>query len=298
MDWGRVITAMVTPFKADLTVDLDMAKRLALHLIHNGSDSVVVFGTTGESPTLSEDEKIALLEAVVEAIGTGRVIAGTGTNSTSASIRMSKRAAASGAGTIMLVCPYYNKPGQEGLYRHFRAIAEEAGLPVILYNIPGRTGVNLLPETVARLALVPNVVAIKEASGVMDQVSAIKSATPRGFMVYSGDDSLTLPVMALGGHGVVSVASHVAGPQIRKMVDSFATGDVESATALHLSLFPLFKALFLSTNPVPVKKALGIIGLDCGPTRPPLEDLPAAHEQTLRSSLGGLGITGPRTPVE
>ncbi|NPV69568.1 MAG: 4-hydroxy-tetrahydrodipicolinate synthase [Firmicutes bacterium] len=292
MDMGRVVTAMVTPFKDDLTLDLDAAKTLARHLVASGSDSIVIFGTTGEAPALTEDEKIALLEAVVEAVGTGRVIAGTGSNSTQGSIRLSRRAVKSGAGAIMLVCPYYNKPGQEGMYRHFRAIVDEAGVPAILYNIPGRTGVNLLPETVARLAQVPDIVAIKEASGSLDQVSAIRSLTPREFRIYSGDDSLTLPILAVGGHGVVSVASHVTGPRIRRMIDAFVCGDVVAARDQHLSLLPLFKGLFVATNPIPVKKALNVLGFRCGPCRPPLEELSPEQERGLQQVLERVGVDG------
>ena len=216
MKLGSVLTAMVTPFKPDGSLDLEQAARLAAHLVEIGNDGVVVAGTTGESPTLTDKEKLDLFRAVVDAIG-GRatVIAGTGDYNTEHSIHLTKEAEKLGVDGIMAVVPYYNKPPQEGLYRHFRAIAESTSLPVMLYNVPGRTSSNLLPETVERLAEIDNIVAIKEASGNMDQVSEIRRRTPAEFMIYAGDDSLTLPILALGGTGVVSVAGHLVGRRIR-----------------------------------------------------------------------------------
>jgi 4-hydroxy-tetrahydrodipicolinate synthase len=290
-DFGQVITAMVTPFKDDYTVDYACARKLARHLIENGSDGLVVAGTTGESPTLSKDEKIELFKSVVEEVGgRGVVIAGTGSNSTRDSISLTQAAQKAGVDAVMLVTPYYNKPSQEGLYRHFKAIAENTDLPVMLYNVPGRTSVNILPETVARLAELKNVVAVKEAAGSMDQVSDLKKVLPEDFAVYSGDDSLTLPIMSLGGKGVVSVASHLVGKRIQEMINAFVSGNVKLAREIHLELFPVFKAMFITTNPVPVKTALNMAGWQVGPTRLPLAEATDNEKQKLKNILISAGI--------
>lgn len=285
MNFGRVIPALVTPFRPDGAVDPGRAGELAARLVDEGCDGVLVGGTTAESPTLTTDEKLALIESVVEAVGRRAFVwAGTGTNDTAASIAFSKRAVAAGARGVMLVAPYYNKPPQEGLYLHFRSIAEAVGCPVMIYNVPGRTSVNVAPETVARLAELPNVVAVKEASGNLDQVSAIRRLAPH-LTVYSGDDSLTLPILALGGRGVVSVVAHVAAPAIVEMVNAFERGDVRRAEEVHRRLFPLFKALFVTTNPIPVKYALRVTGFDVGGCRPPLCDLTDDEAATVREAL-------------
>lgn len=291
MPWGRILTAMVTPFTADGKLDLDGARRLAAHLVDHGSDGLVVAGTTGESPALSHEEKIALFKAVKEAVG-GRaaVIAGTGTNSTAASIELSREAEALGLDGLMLVVPYYNRPSQEGLYRHFKAIAEAVNLPIILYNVPSRTGRNMEAATTLRLAEIKNIVAIKEASGDLDQATAIIRDVPPGFLVYSGDDSLTLPLMAVGAYGVISVAAHVAGDKMQAMVRSFVGGDVAGAAALHRELFPLFKALFITSNPVPVKEALNMLGLPAGPVRLPLVEASSAEKEKIAAVLKAAGI--------
>lgn len=270
-DFGRVLTAMVTPMTESGDVAYEEASRLAQHLVETGSDGIVVAGTTGESPVLTFEEKRRLFAVVREAVGDrAAVVAGTGSNNTAAAIELTKEAEKLGCDGVMLVTPYYNKPSQEGLYQHFRAIARETKLPILLYNVPGRTSVNLLPATVARLAEIENIVAVKEASGNMDQVAEIRRRTPADFLIYSGDDALTLPILAVGGHGIVSVASHVAGKMIKEMVNSYLAGDVVKAGELHLKLFPLFKVLFITTNPVPVKKALELIGIKAGPPRLPL----------------------------
>ncbi|MBE3573524.1 MAG: 4-hydroxy-tetrahydrodipicolinate synthase [Moorella humiferrea] len=291
MPWGRILTAMVTPFTADGKLDLDGARRLAAHLVDHGSDGLVVAGTTGESPALSHEEKISLFKAVKEAVG-GRaaVIAGTGTNSTAASIELSREAEALGLDGLMLVVPYYNRPSQEGLYRHFKAIAEAVNLPIILYNIPSRTGRNMEAATTLRLAEIKNIVAVKEASGDLDQATAIIRDAPPGFLVYSGDDSLTLPLMAVGAYGVISVAAHVAGDKMQAMVRSFVSGDVAGAAALHRELFPLFKALFITSNPVPVKEALNMMGLPAGPVRLPLVEASPAEKEKIAAALKAAGI--------
>ncbi|HEY8416104.1 MAG TPA: 4-hydroxy-tetrahydrodipicolinate synthase, partial [Thermaerobacter sp.] len=265
-DYGSVITAMVTPFDAEGRVDAARAAELARRLVEAGSDGIVVAGTTGESPTLSSEERLALLRAVLEAVGDRAFVwMGTGTNDTAASIRLTREAEEAGAHGVMLVTPYYNKPPQAGLLEHFRAIASATRLPVMVYNVPGRTACNLEPETLVRLVeAAPNVVAVKEASGNLDQVGEIRRRLPRPFRVYAGDDSFTLPVLAIGGDGVVSVASHLVAGELRRMVDAFREGRVEEASAIHLRLLPLFKALFWTANPIPVKTALRLVGFDVG----------------------------------
>lgn len=287
VDFGRVLTAMVTPFDRDLKVDINSAKKLARHLVKNGSDGIVVCGTTGESPTLSSEEKIAMFTAVVEEVGgEGTVIAGTGSYDTAASIALTKLAEKTGIDGLMLVVPYYSKPCQEGLYQHFKAIAQSTKLPVMLYNIPGRTGINMLPATVARLAQdVPNIVAIKEAAGIMDQVSELGQLLPDDFAIYSGDDSLTLPMLALGGKGVVSVAGHVIGVKIQEMIQAYIQGNISKATRLHTKLYPVFKGMFITTNPVPVKEALNLIGVNVGGVRPPLANLALEEKNKFKELL-------------
>ncbi len=297
---GSVLTAMVTPFDRHLAVDYARAAALARHLAASGSDGLVVGGTTGESPTLSEAEKLKLFETVLAAAGDRvTVVAGTGSNSTAHSIELTRQAATLGVHAIMLVGPYYNKPPQEGLFRHFQAVAEATDLPVIVYNVPGRTSANILPETIARLTRIPNIVAVKEASGSVDQASAIIRAAGPGLRVYSGDDSLTLPILAVGGAGVVSVAAHVAGRQIKAMVSAYLAGDTALAAARHRELFPLFKAMFLTTNPIPVKTALRLTGMDVGGLRLPLVGATPAEEAAIAAVLGDLGLlTAPeRDPV-
>ena len=245
IDLGRVITAMVTPFDKDGNVHYAEAEKLAAYLVANGSDGIVVCGTTGESPTLSWDEEYQLFQVVKQAVGkTAKVIAGTGSNSTSEAIEATQKAAKLGVDASLQVVPYYNKPPQIGLYQHFAAIASACDLPMMLYNIPGRTGQALEPETIAKLALVDEIVAIKESTGNLDLVSQIRSLTPPDFAIYSGDDSLTLPILAVGGVGVVSVASHLVGTQIQEMIRSFAAGEQQAATKIHIELLPLFKGLF------------------------------------------------------
>jgi 4-hydroxy-tetrahydrodipicolinate synthase len=273
VDFGRVVTAMITPFKADGSVNYAVAEQLAAHLAANGSDTIVVCGTTGESPTLTWEEEYQLFQVVVQAVaGKALVMAGTGSNSTTEAIAATQKAARIGVHGSLQVVPYYNKPPQAGLYHHFRAVASACpDLPIVLYNVPSRTGQNLLPETVACLAEIDNVVGIKEATGNLDQASEIRRLTPKEFQVYSGDDSLTLPMLAVGAKGVVSVASHLVGEQLQQMIQAFEIGKVRQATNVHLQLFPLFKALFITTNPIAVKIALKLRGWDVGSTRLPLQ---------------------------
>lgn len=291
MKLGSLLTAMVTPFQDDGTLDPGQAARLAQHLVEIRNEGVVVAGTTGESPTLTDEEKLELFRAVVGEIG-GRatVVAGTGTNDTRHSIELTKEAEKLGVDAIMAVVPYYNRPNQEGLYQHFRAIAESTSLPVMLYNVPSRTGANLLPETVARLAQIDNIVAVKEASGDLNQVSEIRRLTPPEFDIYSGDDALTLPILSLGGVGVVSVAGHVVGRRLRAMIEAYQKGDVRTATDIHLELWPIFKVMFVTTNPIPVKTAVNMLGLTVGPLRSPLGPPSEEEETTIRTVLRENGL--------
>lgn len=290
--FGSVLTAMVTPFDSNLAVDYEQAARLAEHLADNGSDGVVVAGTTGESPTLTVEEKLALFRAVVEAVG-GRitVIAGTGGNDTRLSVELTRQAAKTGVDGIMLVTPYYNKPSQEGLFQHFKTVAESTELPVMLYNVPGRTSINLLPPTVARLAEIDSITAIKEASGDLNQVSEIKRLTGDDFQILSGDDSLTLPILSVGGEGIVSVASHLVGRQMKEMVNLYLAGQVREAASIHGMLLPLFRTLFITSNPVPVKTALNLVGLNVGGVRQPLWEMEAKELDVLKSELKAAGLS-------
>lgn len=291
MTFGHVVTAMVTPFDAHGQVEYAKAATLAKRLIESGNDGLVICGTTGESPTLSDEEKIRLFRVTKEAVGgRGRIIAGTGTYDTAHSIHLSKEAHRAGADGLLLVNPYYSRPSQEGLYQHFRAIAESTPLPVMLYNIPGRTSVNCTPETIARLAQVPNIVAVKEAAGSLDQVSDIRVRTPDAFLIYSGDDSLTLPKLAVGATGVVSVAGNLVARQIQDMITAFIAGRTGDALKVHRRLWPLFKVLFITTNPVPVKAAMRLSGFDCGKVRLPLVDATPQEEEQIAAVLEALDL--------
>lgn len=276
--FGRVLTAMVTPFGPDGSVNYQAAAKLARYLVEHGSDGVVVAGTTGESPTLTLDEKIKLYTTVLEAVGErASVIAGTGSNDTASSITLTQAAEKTGVHGVMAVGPYYNKPTQEGYYQHFKAIAESTSLPVILYNVPSRTGSNIQPATILRLVDGKYIAAVKEASGCLDQAAEIIRRVPDGFMVYSGDDSLTLPILAIGGTGVISVASHLVGGRIQDMIAAYETGQVATARHIHAELFPLFKTMFITSNPIPVKTAMTFLGHETGTFRLPLFPA-AAHE--------------------
>ncbi|MER3456087.1 MAG: 4-hydroxy-tetrahydrodipicolinate synthase [candidate division GAL15 bacterium] len=286
MNWGPVLTAMATPFRQDGAVDHDRAAELALRLVDSGSTGIVVAGTTGESPTLSDEEKLQLLRVVKEAVdGRAAVLAGTGTYDTAHSVHLSQQAQRFGADGLLVVVPYYNRPTQEGLYRHFRTVAESTDLPVLMYNIPGRTGTNMLPETVARLSEVRNIAGIKEASGSLDQVSEIRRRTPEHFLIYSGDDSLTLPYLSVGAVGVVSVASHLVGKEIAEMIAHFQAGRVDQARRIHLRLFPLFRALFVAPNPVPLKAALEMAGFPVGKPRLPLVEATEKEREQIASAM-------------
>ncbi|MDD3653097.1 MAG: 4-hydroxy-tetrahydrodipicolinate synthase [Desulfotomaculaceae bacterium] len=285
-DFGLVITAMVTPFYDNLKINFSQAKKLACQLVDSGSDGLVIAGTTGESPVLSKEEKIELFNTIVEQVGgKATVIAGTGSNSTADSILLTQAAQKAGVDGVLLVAPYYNKPTQEGLYRHFKAIAESTDLPVMLYNIPGRTSINILPETVVRLSRISNIVAIKESSGSMDQVSELKRLLPEHYAIYSGDDSLTLPILSLGGKGVVSVASHLVGQQIKEMINAYTSGNTALATKIHLDLMPIFKGMFITTNPAPVKAALNLKGMQVGGLRLPMAEVTDLEREKIKTLL-------------
>jgi len=268
---GRLLTAMVTPFDAAGKVDYAQAVKLALALVESGSDGVVVVGTTGESPTLVRAEELRLFREIKEALGdNASVIAGTGSNSTAEALEATRQAEEVGVDGCLLVTPYYNKPSQEGLYQHYATIAAGTGLPCILYNVPGRTGVNLAGETTIRLSQVDNIVGLKEASGNLAQVAQVISGAQDDFMVWSGNDADNFALMALGGYGAISVASHLVGLQIKDMLELILAGDTAAAAAIHRGLMPLIDRLFILSNPVPVKYAMNQIGFNVGPTRLPL----------------------------
>ena len=289
MNVGNISTAMITPFDSKGNVDFQKLSTLIDYLLKNGTDSLVVAGTTGESPTLTTEKKIALFEFTVKEVnGRVPVIAGTGSNNTKDSIKLTKKAEEAGVDCVMLVTPYYNKPSQEGMYRHFKAIAEETSLPVMLYNVPGRTVASLAPETAIRLAEIPNISAIKEASGDLDAITKIIAETPEDFYVYSGDDGLTLPILAVGGRGVVSVASHIVGSDMQQMIKNYTNGQTATAALIHQKLLPIMKELFKAPNPAPVKTALQLKGLDVGSVRLPLIPLNEDERLSLSSVISEL----------
>lgn len=289
--FGRILTAMVTPLHDDLSVNYKGAAKLAKYLVNNGSDGLVVAGSTGEAATLTKDEKLKLFDVVLEAVGDqATVIGGTGSNNTQASIEMTQEAEKVGVHGALLVGPYYNKPPQEGYYQHFKSIADATQLPLILYNVPGRTGSNILPATVARLAKISNIVAMKEASGSLEQMGEIIRTTPDDFMLYSGDDSLTLPALAIGGVGIISVAAHIVGSRMQEMIAAFLAGNTAKAQAIHLELLPFFKVMFITTNPIPVKTAVNLIGQNAGPLRLPLVDPTADELTSIKAVMHDIGV--------
>ncbi|MCM1339966.1 MAG: 4-hydroxy-tetrahydrodipicolinate synthase [Muribaculaceae bacterium] len=289
-DAGEVITAMVTPFNEKREVDYEKVESLAYQLINTGSDAVLVTGTTGESPTLTHEEEIEILCSAKRAVSNkAKVIMGTGSNSTDTAVLMAKKAEKEGADAILSVVPYYNKPSQSGMIEHFSAIAEAVELPIILYNIPSRTGVNMSVDTVKTLARkYENIVALKQSFGDMDVLSELKSACPSDFAIYSGDDSLTLPMLSLGAHGVISVASHLFGKEIKSMIRNFKTGDAMTARNMHLKLYPIFKKLFMAPNPVPVKAALAYKEIIDDYVRRPLVELTKSEKAELIFTLDSI----------
>ena|SRR5690625_51099 len=286
MNFGEVITAMVTPFDEDLQIDYSQLKMLIQFLINNGTDAIIVSGTTGESPTLSSEEKLDLFHHSVEIVGNRiPVIAGTSTYHTKESIYLTKEAEQIGCDGIMAVTPYYNRPNQKGLYRHFSQLAKNTKLPIMLYNVPSRTGVDLQPKTVISLSDIPNITSIKEASGNLEAVSEIIANTRDNFTVYSGDDSLTLPILSVGGFGVVSVASHVYGHKIKQMITNYNLGNTEIASEIHKQLLPFMLEIFKVPSPAPIKFALNHLGVDVGNVREPLLPLNETEQSALTSLL-------------
>ncbi len=290
---GRVITAMVTPFGEDGQVNFAEVERLVEHLIQTGSEGIVVAGTTGESPTLSHKEKFELFRVVKEAAsGRAKVIAGTGNYNTAESVELTKEAEQIGVDGVLLVCPYYNRPNQEGLFQHFKTVAEATSLPVIIYNIPSRTGRNIEASTTLRLAEeVLNIVGIKEASGDMKQVADICAKAPEGFAVWSGNDEDTFHIVALGGVGVISVVSHICGQECKQMIDNLEKGDLKTASQIHFKLMPLVRALFppTSPNPAPIKAALNLLGFKVGTPRLPLVPCTDAEVEAIKKALQAVG---------
>ena len=291
---GRLITAMVTPFDSRGKVDYAQAKKLALALIHSGSHGVVISGTTGESPTLTHEEKLRLFSEIKATVGNqGTVIAGTGNYNTAESIELTKEAEKIGVDGCLLVVPYYNKPTQEGLYQHFKAIAGGTNLPCILYNVPSRTITDLSPEIVIRLSQIDNIIGVKEASGKLESIARIIDNARAGFLVYSGNDSETLPILGIGGYGVISVASHLIGAQIREMIESYLRGKVQEAAATHRRLLPLVNALFVVSNPVPLKYALNKVGFAVGTPRLPLTEPDEKSAAVIDAALKNVHIDLP-----
>ncbi|MGX9133717.1 4-hydroxy-tetrahydrodipicolinate synthase [Rummeliibacillus sp. JY-2-4R] len=271
MDIGNIATAMITPFHENGSIHYPMVSELVEHLISNGTDSIVVCGTTGESPTLSHEEKVNLFQFVVKTVDKRiPVIAGTGSNNTQNSIDLTKEAESAGVDGIMLVAPYYNKPSQLGLYTHFATIAKSTSLPIMVYNIPGRSIVNILPQTIIELSRVPNIKIVKEASGNLDQMTEILASSPHGFKVYSGDDGLTLPLLAIGGSGIVSVASHIVGNDMQRMIHAFKNGRHAESATIHQALLPLIRGLFATPSPSTLKYALSKLGIGTDTVRLPI----------------------------
>jgi 4-hydroxy-tetrahydrodipicolinate synthase len=289
--FGSVITAMVTPFQDDFSLDLDAAQVHATYLLEHGSDAIVVTGSTGEAATLSHREKVDLYRATVEAArGKGKVIAGTGTYDTAETIELSREAQAAGVDAVLVVTPYYNRPPQAGLMAHFTKVAESMDLPMLLYNIPGRTACTIEAETMLSLAGVDNIVGVKDATADFQTTSWIIRESPPGFEVYSGDDWATFPTVCLGGVGVISVASHLVGDRMREMIELIEAGDSAAGRKIHLDLLPLFKGLFITSNPIPIKAALEILGRPAGPPRLPLVKATLDEEGRIERAMREAGV--------
>lgn len=283
---GRLLTAMVTPFNEEGKVDYEQAKRLALALINSGSEGLLVAGTTGESPTLVRAEEFRLFSEVKSAIGKrGTIVAGTGSNNTAEALEATKEAERIGVDACLLVVPYYNKPTQEGLYQHFKTIAQSTSLPCILYNVPSRTVISLSADTTIKLSQIDNIIGVKEASGNLDQIAKIISNTRDDFLVYSGNDGDTFPIMVLGGYGVISVASHLVGNQLKEMIDNITNGEIDKAASIHHRLLPLINALFILSNPIPLKYALNYIGFNVGKPRLPLTEPDEKSATLIKDTL-------------
>jgi 4-hydroxy-tetrahydrodipicolinate synthase len=286
---GEVLTAVVTPFKPDLSVDFEAFRRLCSHLVENGSDGVVVAGTTGEAPTLSDAERIELFAAAVDAVGRqATVIAGTGTYSTEHSVHLTRKAHQLGVDGFLVVTPYYSRPPVEGIVGHYRAIAEESDRPIVVYNIPQRVVVNLEPETIVRLAEIPSVRAVKQATTDLDQARRILAETD--LALYAGNDDLLLPFLELGGEGGIHVFTHLVGPRVKELVRRFKDGDHEGAAEIEAELRPLVDALSVTTNPIPVKAGLALAGHDVGGLRLPLVEATEEEREVVRVALERVGV--------
>ena len=285
--FGAVVTAMVTPFHEDHSLDLGGAQELAAYLLENGSDALVVAGSTGESPTLTHKEKVELFRAVIEvARGRGKVVCGTGTYSTAETVGLSREAEDVGADGLLLVTPYYNNPPQRGLLEHFTLVAGAVSVPIVAYNIPGRTGIRIEHDTLLSMSEISNIVGVKDSTGDFQAISRLISEAPADFEVYSGDDWATFGYVCLGAVGVISVAAHLVGGRIRQMIDLIASGDIPAARKIHEELTPLFNALFITSNPIPVKTALGLVGRPAGPPRLPLVPATAEERARIEKALG------------
>ena len=285
---------MVTPFDKQGKVDYEQAKKLALALLNSGSDGILVVGTTGESPTLAKEEEQRLFAEVKSAIGErGSIIAGTGSNNTAEAVETTKGAERIGVDACLLVVPYYNKPTQDGLYQHFKAIAQGTSLPCIIYNVPSRTVTNLSADTLIKLSHIDNIIGVKEASGNLDQIAKIIDGAEKGFLVWSGNDSDTLPILALGGYGVISVISHLVGSQIKEMIDSFVSGKTDEAARIHRHLLSLVNAMFVISNPIPVKYALNQVGFNVGKPRLPLTEPDEKSATIIKDTLKNYHIDLP-----
>jgi 4-hydroxy-tetrahydrodipicolinate synthase len=283
---GRLLTAMVTPFNEEGAVDYEQAKKLASALLDSGSEGLVVAATTGEAPTLTWEEEMRLFTEVKSAVGNrGNVIAYTGSNSTAEAVEATKGAEKIGVDACLSVVPYYNRPNQEGIYQHFKAIAESTSLPVIMYNIPSRVVVNMEPETIGRLSKIDNIIGVKEANGNMEHVAKTLNNTREGFLIWSGNDNDTFPIMALGGYGVIGVTTHLVGKQYKKMMDLILSSKITEAAAIHRNLVPLVNAMFISPNPAPVKYALNYLGFRVGKPRLPLVEPDEKSATTIRETL-------------
>lgn len=288
-NWGKLITAMVTPFDDNLNVNYEMAVKLAKRLVKEGSTALVITGTTGESPTLTSEEKIKLYEVIKKNVDVP-IIAGVGTNSTKATVENALEAKKSGVDGLLVVVPYYNKPDQDSLYSHFKTVAQSTDLPIMLYNVPGRTGCNLLPSTVEKLSRINNIVSLKEASGNITQLSEIIKIVPKNFYVYSGDDGMLLPSMAVGAYGIVSVCSHIVGKEMKEMIDAFSEADTKKAQKIHLKLLSIFQKMFIIANPIPIKAALNMIGDNVGGVRLPLTEARDNILKEIKEELNNLEL--------
>ena len=291
MEFGKYLSVIVTPFNPDNTINYDAILKVANYMIDGGVEGLIIAATGGESATMSLEERIALTKFMKREVGNRvPIIVGTGTNNTAASIETTKAIEAAGADAVLLVSPYYNKPNQEGLYQHFKAIAESTSLPVFLYNVPGRTGVSIAPDTIARLAQVPNIYGMKDASGNMDNLTTLLRTVPEHFKVYTGDDNLAVPALSIGVYGLISVCAQVAPAPIKEMMDAFRAGELEKAAKMHRDLFPLLDVMFIASNPVPTKVALNLMGYDVGGVRLPLTMPSKSQAEKIAAVLKAQGL--------